>query len=162
MELDPEKHVAHEVRTPSGESSSSPIEGKRDAKGILLEPQPSDDPQDPLNWPIFKKLTITAVLSLASFAGIAQSGANVSGIVVQSFTYHVGVGDMVNTVGSATDNEFYIALLTIVALRQSCGHMLGSYFRHGSRTLYRTRTGRLLGSNPVYGLQCVGCQHDTS
>ncbi|EEH37857.2 member of major facilitator superfamily multidrug-resistance protein [Paracoccidioides lutzii Pb01] len=33
---------------------------------IILVPQPSDDPNDPLNWPLHKRDTILAILSLAS------------------------------------------------------------------------------------------------
>jgi MFS family permease len=33
---------------------------------ILLVPQPSDDPNDPLNWPRWKRDTITAILSFLS------------------------------------------------------------------------------------------------
>jgi hypothetical protein len=38
-----------------------------DASGkILLVPQPSDDPNDPLNWPLWRRDLITCILSLLS------------------------------------------------------------------------------------------------
>lgn len=45
-----------------------------------------------------KKAGILAILCLSAFAGTAQGGANVSGVVVQSFTYHVSPLDMINSV----------------------------------------------------------------
>jgi hypothetical protein len=80
------------------ESASTPVHVKRSKDGIKLEPQPSDNPNDPLNWPMSKKITILGIICLSSFAGVAQGGANVSGVVVQSFTYHASVGAMVDSV----------------------------------------------------------------
>ncbi|EHA52799.1 hypothetical protein MGG_05085 [Pyricularia oryzae 70-15] len=34
--------------------------------GIILVPQPSDDPNDPLNWPLWKRDLITAILSMTA------------------------------------------------------------------------------------------------
>lgn len=71
---------------------------KFDKNGVKLEPQPSDDPQDPLNWPMSKKCINLAILCLGSFAGTAQSGANSAGVVVQAMVYGVPPSDMINTV----------------------------------------------------------------
>ncbi|KAF5876774.1 putative polyamine transporter protein [Botrytis fragariae] len=38
---------------------------------IALIPHPSDDPRDPLNWPMRRKVPIVAALCLATFAGCA-------------------------------------------------------------------------------------------
>lgn len=35
-------------------------------KHIVLSPQPSEDPNDPLNWPRYKKEVYTAILCLGS------------------------------------------------------------------------------------------------
>ncbi|OIW29101.1 MFS general substrate transporter [Coniochaeta ligniaria NRRL 30616] len=43
------------------------IEGDDSAYGLALYPIPSDDPNDPLQWPRWKKLTILALVSLYSF-----------------------------------------------------------------------------------------------
>lgn len=97
-QTDHEKMVEPTTKSPT--SSTSPLDVKRNKHGIKLEPQPSDDPHDPLNWPESKKIRILAVLCLSAFAGVAQGGANVSGIVVQSFTYHVSPLAMVNSVSN--------------------------------------------------------------
>lgn len=73
-----EKHIA-EASSQSPSSDESLHDVKRNSRGIKLEPQPSDDPKDPLNWPMTKKAGILAILCLSAFAGTAQGGANVSG-----------------------------------------------------------------------------------
>jgi hypothetical protein len=40
-----------------------------DKKGALLEPQPTDDPQDPLNFSSWQKLSILAILAYWAFLG---------------------------------------------------------------------------------------------
>ena len=69
---------------------------KRNARDILLVPQPSDDPRDPLvglkpqsqnrivsnlyqNWSAFKKVTTLAVICLAAWSVLLQALANASG-----------------------------------------------------------------------------------
>lgn len=42
---------------------------------IVLSPQPSQDPNDPLNWPHWKKEVIVAILSLGA---MLNAGTNVS------------------------------------------------------------------------------------
>lgn len=37
--------------------------------GILLEPQPSDDPHDPLNFPVWLKMCLLAILAYWAFLG---------------------------------------------------------------------------------------------
>jgi hypothetical protein len=41
---------------------------------IVLSPQPSEDPNDPLNWPMWKKELIVAILCLGS---MLNAGTNV-------------------------------------------------------------------------------------
>lgn len=94
--MEVEKSQQHAKTTVS--SDATQFEVKRSKHGVKLEPQPSDDPQDPLNWSMRRKITILGVICLSAFAGIAQGGANVSGVVVQSFTYHKSVGAMVDSV----------------------------------------------------------------
>lgn len=38
---------------------------------IILVPQPSDDPNDPLNWPLWKRDLVTFILSLTAIFGTA-------------------------------------------------------------------------------------------
>jgi hypothetical protein len=42
---------------------------------IVLSPQPSEDPNDPLNWPMWKKDMIIAILCLGT---MLNAGTNVS------------------------------------------------------------------------------------
>ncbi|KAJ7075600.1 MFS general substrate transporter [Mycena belliarum] len=42
---------------------------KLDSKGLPLIPQPSDDPEDPLNWSRAQKFLIVAIVSLVAFFG---------------------------------------------------------------------------------------------
>ncbi|RDL36610.1 MFS general substrate transporter [Venustampulla echinocandica] len=46
-------------------STSTSAQVKRD-NGIILVPQPSDDPNDPLNWPLWKRDLILLLLSIVS------------------------------------------------------------------------------------------------
>ena len=56
--------------------------------GIILVPQPSEDPKDPLNWPMSKKILTLGIISFASFIGLSQSLANQSGFFPQALLYH--------------------------------------------------------------------------
>ena len=55
---------------------------------LLLVPQPSEDPNDPLNWSMSKKIFILGIVSLSAFIGVAQALANQSGFFVQAQVYH--------------------------------------------------------------------------
>jgi hypothetical protein len=62
---------------------------KKTSHGVILIPQPSDDPRDPLNWSTSKKLLTLGVLSFASCISLAQSLANQAGFLPQAELYHV-------------------------------------------------------------------------
>ncbi|KAK5110842.1 hypothetical protein LTR62_005553 [Meristemomyces frigidus] len=47
-------------------SSRHAANAKRSKDGTILVPQPSDDPHDPLNWPLWRRDLITCVLCLLS------------------------------------------------------------------------------------------------
>jgi hypothetical protein len=55
------------------------IKTARDGKTVLI-PQPSDDPQDPLNWPTWKKTMILYIVSLTAFTG--DYGSAIGGITL--------------------------------------------------------------------------------
>ena len=57
----------------------------KDAR-IVLSPQPSEDPNDPLNWPMWRKELIIGILSLGA---LLNAGTNVSG---QVLSHQRGVG----------------------------------------------------------------------
>lgn len=69
---------------------------------VVLVPQPSDDPGDPLNWSMAKKIFILALVSLSSFIGVAQALANQSGLFVQAELYHKTPVQMSYSVNGAT------------------------------------------------------------
>lgn len=56
----------------------------RDAH-IVLSPQPSEDPNDPLNWPAWKKEVIIAILCLGA---MLNAGTNVSDSIQGKELFH--------------------------------------------------------------------------
>ncbi|KAF2772978.1 MFS general substrate transporter [Teratosphaeria nubilosa] len=74
---------------------------KRAANGIRLEPQPTDDPRDPLNWPLSRKILTLGVVSFAALIGLAQALCNQAGIVVQGEVYGVSPTTMAESVSAA-------------------------------------------------------------
>ncbi|KAA8642053.1 hypothetical protein EYZ11_005592 [Aspergillus tanneri] len=93
-----EKVPSMEVRR-TGTSDGSEHSKKND-NGIVLIPQPSDDPEDPLNWPLWKKLLIFAAICLAGFAGQMSPNSNQLTFVYQVPAYHKTVKDLLNTVAA--------------------------------------------------------------
>ena len=88
---------------------------KRSALGIRLEPQPSNDPLDPLNWPTLKKVWTLALISFCALIGIAQSSAGSAGILILAKIYHktptdLADGTSVGLAGLATGPFLWIAL----------------------------------------------------
>jgi hypothetical protein len=72
-------------------TSDAPVHSpppKRTLRGVVLVPQPSDDPEDPLNWPLWRKLMTLAIVALASLICSAQALANQSGFFPQALIYH--------------------------------------------------------------------------
>lgn len=59
---------AHEESLP-GTVNLQVAEGDDSAYGQALYPVPSEDPNDPLNWPNWKKTSILIACSLYSFLG---------------------------------------------------------------------------------------------
>jgi len=55
---------------------------------VVLVPQPSDDPKDPLNWPLSKKIFTLSILAFAGCMALAQQLANQSGFFPQAALYH--------------------------------------------------------------------------
>jgi hypothetical protein len=55
---------------------------------IILIPQPSDDPRDPLNWPLRKKAVIGVVLGFSLFIGFSAPFNGQIQIAQQAALYH--------------------------------------------------------------------------
>lgn len=69
------------------DESASTIKTSKTRNGVVLIPQPADDPRDPLNWPQKKKYLILFTCSLAAFGGTASSLANQLGFKAQAEIY---------------------------------------------------------------------------
>lgn len=111
--------VVHGLENVSSTSASNETPQKT-RNGVLLVPQPSDDPRDPLNWPQAKKIRILVILSLASFAGTASSLANQLGLFPQAKTYHKTPVETSYTVSAAVAG-FAAGPLIISPLAQKVG-----------------------------------------
>lgn len=70
------------------EKVTTTVELKHASSEVVLVPQPSNDPADPLNWAVRKKIGTLALISLCTLIGIAQTLANQSGFFAQADTYH--------------------------------------------------------------------------
>ncbi len=60
----------------------------KDGHTVLI-PQPTDDTNDPMNWPSWKKHMVLICVSFGAFAGDFGSGAGVGTIVVQGVEWHM-------------------------------------------------------------------------
>jgi len=96
-----ELEKASEVVGVENDPQSPGYSTKKTHGGIVLVPQPTDDPKDPLNWPKRRKYVTLAVLCLAAFAGLASSTAHLSSLVVQAKVYHRTPTDLSYSVSSA-------------------------------------------------------------
>ena len=62
---------------------------------IVLVPQPSEDPNDPLNWPTFKKLTVMLIIGLGGCIYASTLGPLLNaGLFVISTEFGVQIGDI--------------------------------------------------------------------
>ena len=68
-------------------SSTGPAPQNKTRDGIVLIPQPSDEPRDPLNWSQRKKYFTLFIVSLSAFVGTASSLANQLSFGAQSKVY---------------------------------------------------------------------------
>ncbi|KAK2768863.1 hypothetical protein FQN54_000723 [Arachnomyces sp. PD_36] len=83
-------YVLDEVHS-STESIQTDSHLKYDRSGpvpIILVPQPSDDPNDPLNWPLWRRDLILAILSIVSVLCATASPILAAGTLVLSFNFH--------------------------------------------------------------------------
>lgn len=69
-------------------NSSIPGTPRKEENGVTLIPRPSDDPRDPLNWPMSKKVLIVAAICLAAFSGFVSPLAGQLTVQPQSVLYH--------------------------------------------------------------------------
>jgi hypothetical protein len=75
--------------------------------GIVLIPQPLDDPGDPLNWPFRRKCIIIATLSVAMFAGYAAPFCGQLNLMQQAILYRKTVVEITYFVRKDPVSERY-------------------------------------------------------
>lgn len=87
------------IRLEHAESEKN-IPTKLDKHGYALRPQPSDDPTDPLNWPLLLKLWVLFQVSFLAFLGpFTQAVVNSAfGLVAKSFHISVTTASYVTNV----------------------------------------------------------------
>jgi hypothetical protein len=93
------------VSMPGEEPQSSDSEKTQD--GIVLIPQPLDDPGDPLNWPFRRKCIIIATLSIAMFAGYAAPFCGQLNLTQQAILYHKTVVEITYFVRKGPASQRY-------------------------------------------------------
>ncbi|EXJ79022.1 hypothetical protein A1O3_08523 [Capronia epimyces CBS 606.96] len=62
---------------------------KKSKKGVVLIPQPTDDPDDPLNWPAWKKGLILVVLAVNACTSDYSAATGASALIPQAQEWHI-------------------------------------------------------------------------
>ncbi|CCX15514.1 major facilitator superfamily domain-containing protein [Pyronema domesticum] len=75
------------------------IERKRTADGIILEPQPDEDPNDPLNWPSWRRDCALIALGWHCLVGGGQTPVLAAGFKDVSETFGVTIPEVALTTG---------------------------------------------------------------
>lgn len=77
---------------------------KKSPKGVVLIPQPSDDPRDPLNWSVWKKRAILTMLAISSFTSDYSAATGASALLAQAAEWHISP----NVVNHATAGNTFM------------------------------------------------------
>lgn len=101
---------------------------KRSVTGIILHPQPQDNPNDPLNWPMWKRDLCLMIVGFQTFLGGGQSPLLAAGMNSLHLEFHKPLTTVAYLVGG-----FMLAL------------GLGSVFASPTAILYGKRFVYLLG-----------------
>jgi MFS family permease len=77
-------------------SSTTPLKhGKGKDADIILIPQPSDDPNDPLNWPTFKKVSVILIVAFGStLYGAVIAPLLAAAVVIIAHDLDKSIGDI--------------------------------------------------------------------
>lgn len=67
---------------------------KKDSTGRVLIPQPSDDPNDPLNWPVWRKRLVLVMLAIASFTCDYSAATGASALLAQAAQWHISPNEV--------------------------------------------------------------------
>ena len=71
---------------------------KKSNKGVVLIPQPTADPEDPLNWSRLKKTLILVVIAINACTADYSAATGASALIPQAERWHISP----NTVNHAT------------------------------------------------------------
>ncbi|KAI9687456.1 MAG: hypothetical protein M1822_002066 [Bathelium mastoideum] len=82
--------------------SESVQTAKKDSNGILLVPQPTDDADDPLNWPAWRKQMVLVQVSLISFLSLFSASLIVPTFVPLGKYLHKDLADVAYVVSIFT------------------------------------------------------------
>lgn len=138
---------------------------KKTDTGIILHPQPHDDPNDPLNWPVIRKDLCFLIIGCQTFIGGGQTAilaAGFSGLkeefhkTLSTISYLVGAFMLSLGVGSVLASP--TAVLYGKRLVYICGislFLVGAIVAGASKTYGALMAGRLLtgiGASPTESL----------
>lgn len=62
---------------------------KKSQSGVLLIPQPTEDPEDPLNWPRWKKTLILIVIAVNACTADYSAATGGSALLPQAEEWHI-------------------------------------------------------------------------
>ncbi|KAF2861364.1 putative polyamine transporter [Piedraia hortae CBS 480.64] len=83
------------------DGGSKVVPDRKHNEDIVLHPQPSDSRDDPLNWPLRKKILIFGSVLFAAFVAQMSPNSNQLTFVLQEKVYHKNTPQMLNTVAAA-------------------------------------------------------------
>ncbi|KAK9387715.1 major facilitator superfamily domain-containing protein [Lipomyces mesembrius] len=99
--------IAHDEPTKSGhavsdyvnENSSRSKRPEKTKNGIILHPQPKDDPNDPLNWPTWRRDMALAVIGFHCMVGGGQTPILAAGFSTLASEFNVSLSTLAYLVG---------------------------------------------------------------
>ncbi|KAH9991576.1 MFS general substrate transporter [Russula vinacea] len=85
----------NEARIEFGDTVASRLKLSPDGR-IVLWPQPTDDPEDPQNWPEWRKSVQLTIITLAAIVPDFDSGIGIASIFALAKQYHTTTGEINN------------------------------------------------------------------
>ncbi|CUM66269.1 uncharacterized protein PRCAT00003930001 [Priceomyces carsonii] len=138
-------------------STHDTVSLKRTEEGIILNPQPHENPNDPLNWPLWRRDLCMAIIGIQSFLGGGQTpilAAGMLGLVnelhkplsvvsylVGGFMLAMGVGSVFACPTAVLYGKRLVYLLGILLF------LIGSLWAGGSQSF-----GSLMGARVITGI----------
>lgn len=139
----------------SSESDSSDL--KKTPEGIVLFPQPRNDPNDPLNWPIWRRDVALLVIGFHSFMSGGQTPILASGfsimakefdVTLNTLSYLVGAFMLAMAVGSAILAPTAVIYGKRIIYLVSCLIFFGGAIWGGAAKSF----GSLIGARIIMGI----------